>query len=94
MKLTPLGSKPEEVLALAKKKNLRNINYDKSRGMQKTFYDGANQKEEFTGDSYIFAEIGRHYTFPIFMTVTNAYWAFDKTGHLIEIRVDKSQDGP
>ncbi len=94
MKLTPLGSKPEEVLALAEKKGLKNVDYNKSRGMPKTFCVVSSGKEEFIGNSYIFSEIGHHYTFPIFMTVTNVYWAFDETDHLIEIRVLKSLDGP
>ncbi|MBW8782765.1 MAG: hypothetical protein JF599_12890 [Verrucomicrobia bacterium] len=92
LKRTPLGSTPNEVLAFVAKNHLGELEYDKIPGFVYDWERGASNAR--IGVSFIKAQIGHYYEFPVFDNYTLAFWAFDQNQHLIEIQIMKGLLGP
>ncbi len=91
LKLTPLGSTPEQVLAVAQRESWKHVTYNPSHG----FFvpEGMSvTKGTVVGASGVSAVLGTYPWFPLGSIWVSAEWGFDAQKRLIEIRVTKSID--
>jgi hypothetical protein len=90
LKLTPMGSSPEAVLAIAKKKGWQRVRFNPDRGFLKQV--GADRQYPIIGVSSIEASLGDYWFFPIGTTNATAFWGFDKDRRLVKVWVWKTTD--
>ena len=93
LKRTPVGCSSNQVYAFIKQQRWQVNGENRRRGFQKHLVGRAGSVE--VGRSYVCCDIGvTHFVFFPFATDVLAYWGFDKSGHLIDVWVDRQTDAP
>jgi hypothetical protein len=94
LKATPLGSTPEFVQEVAKKKGWKTDRFhgfSPDRGYW--MHGPATPVERVVGVSSFSAVLGEFHEVPVpFVTTVEAYWGFDKDGRLIDVWIRSSTD--
>lgn len=87
---TPVGTSIDEVL-----KKLRADGYIPLPNMASGFVRQGSGKEDLVvGQSSIKAKLGNYWSLALLTTSVTAYWGFDSSGHLVDVWVWKTTDGP
>ena len=86
--LTPLGSSPEAVLELVKKKGWSSPGFNAHAG----FLKQQSPQSAVIGRSHIRASLGNYQALPLGTTNVTAFWGFDENRRLIQIWIWKTTD--
>ena len=90
-----MGSSTEEVRAFIKQQRWRITHESLDNGLMEGGADPNKPHSGEVGASYIACDLGTtHFVMFPFETIKLGYWLFDKSGRLIEMRVDQETDAP
>jgi hypothetical protein len=93
LKRTPVGCSSDRVYALIREEHWPRHDEGPSAGFQKIAPGLSESHSPVVGDSFVACELGvTHFVMFPFETVKYAYWAFDTSGHVIDVWVVEDTD--